>query len=117
MIVLYDLSLLPSCGRSNSVPIAVQLLHGTRRSRIITCPNVLISLSFSNMIIGNMPACVGEIMSSSCFTAKLGLILGVTTCDVFLCYPCIVVLLFIALLSLVSLLYISGDLHRFLHQG
>ena len=43
----------------------------------------------------------------------MGFILGVKTCDVFLCCAAIVLLLCIVLLSLFSLIYVSGELHRF----
>ena len=46
-----------------------------------------------------------------------GVYLGVKTCEVFLCFVTIMFVLCIVLTSLFSLLYITCEGDRFLHQG
>ena len=48
---------------------------------------------------------------------KFRLILGVKTCEVFLCFVAIVRVRAIMLSSLFSLFYVTGECHRFLHRG
>ena len=52
-------------------------------------------------------------MKHSTQPVKQGLILGVKTCDVFLCCATVVVLLLIVVRSLTPLLYFSDKLHSF----
>ena len=48
---------------------------------------------------------------------KLGVSLGVRTCELFLCFVVIVRVRAIMLTSLFSLFYDTGEFHRFLHRG
>ena len=48
---------------------------------------------------------------------KIGVFLGIRTCEVFLCFVAIVRVRAIVLPSLFSLFYVTGEFHRFLHQG
>ena len=50
-------------------------------------------------------------------SVKFRLILGVKTCEVFLCFVAIVRVRAIMLSSLFSLFYVTGECHRFLHRG
>ena len=50
-------------------------------------------------------------------TLLVWLILGVKTCEVFLCFVAIVRVRAIMLSSLFSLFYVTGECHRFLHRG
>ena len=43
--------------------------------------------------------------------------LGVRTCELFLCFVAIVRVRAIVLTPLFSLFYVTGEFHRFLHQG
>ena len=49
--------------------------------------------------------------------SEFGVILGVRTCEVFLCFVTIMFVLSIVLTSLFSLFYVTRELHRFLHRG
>ena len=48
---------------------------------------------------------------------KIGVSLGVRTCELFLCFVVIVRVRAIMLTSLFSLFYVTGEFHRFLHRG
>ena len=48
---------------------------------------------------------------------KVGVYLGVKTCEVFLCFVAIVRVRSIMLTSLFALFYVTGECHRFLHRG
>ena len=49
--------------------------------------------------------------------AKIGVYLGVRTCELFLCFVVIVRVRVIMLTSLFSLFYVTREFHRFLHRG
>ena len=48
---------------------------------------------------------------------KNGVLLGVRTCELFLCFVAIVRVRVIVLTSLFSLFYVTREFHRFLHRG
>ena len=48
---------------------------------------------------------------------KIGVYLGVKTCEVFLCFVSIMFVLSIVLTSLFSLFYVTREGGRFLHRG